>query len=71
MLIVAGDYSLSVYEGTEQFNLPQLLIPHPNYSGQNNNDIMLIKVHEEPRNSGNAEHVQQNKCVVYLSLWLS
>ena len=44
MLIVAGDYSLFMYEGTEQFNLPQLLIPHPDYSGENNNDIMLIKV---------------------------
>ncbi|XP_030220545.1 trypsin [Gadus morhua] len=44
MLIVAGDYSLSMYEGTEQFNIPQLLIPHPDYIGENNNDIMLIKL---------------------------
>ena len=64
MLIVAGDYSLSMYEGTEQFNIPQLLIPHPDYIGENNNDIMLIKVHEVPRNRDDAEYVRQNKCVV-------
>lgn len=45
MMIVAGDYSLSIYEGTEQQILPQLLVPHPEYNNTtNNNDIMLIKV---------------------------
>ncbi|XP_067095491.1 trypsin-3 [Osmerus mordax] len=45
MLIVAGDYSLSMYEGTEQFFIPHLLIPHPQYSSKTNNaDIMLIKL---------------------------
>lgn len=45
MMIVAGDYSLTIYEGTEQEIMPQLLIPHPDYnSATNNNDIMLIKV---------------------------
>ncbi|XP_056129395.1 trypsin [Lampris incognitus] len=45
MMIVAGDYSLSMYEGTEQFFIPHLLIPHPQYnSTTNNNDIMLIKL---------------------------
>lgn len=45
MIIVAGDYSLSIYEGTEQKSLPQLLVPHPEYnSTTNNHDIMLIKV---------------------------
>ncbi|XP_011617326.2 trypsin-3 isoform X2 [Takifugu rubripes] len=45
MLVVAGDYSLSIYEGTEQETLPQLLVPHPQYnSTTNNNDIMLIKL---------------------------
>lgn len=44
-MIVAGDYSLTIYEGTEQEILPQLLIPHPEYNNNTtNNDIMLIKV---------------------------
>ncbi|KAM9856065.1 trypsin [Aulostomus maculatus] len=45
ILIVAGDYSLTIYEGTEQEILPQLLVPHPDYiSSTDNNDIMLIKL---------------------------
>lgn len=45
MMVVAGDYSLSIYEGTEQEILPQLLVPHPDYNNTtNNHDIMLIKV---------------------------
>ncbi|XP_078110168.1 trypsin [Sander vitreus] len=45
MMIVAGDYSLTIYEGTEQEILPQLLVPHPEYNRTTtNNDIMLIKV---------------------------
>uniref|UniRef100_A0A3P8UBG7 trypsin n=1 Tax=Amphiprion percula TaxID=161767 RepID=A0A3P8UBG7_AMPPE len=45
MLIVAGDYSLTIYEGTEQEILPHLVVPHPAYnSTTNNSDIMLIKV---------------------------
>ena len=44
MLVVAGDYSLSIYEGTEQEFLPQLVVPHPGYNTLNNdNDIMLVK----------------------------
>lgn len=45
MRIVTGDYSVSVYEGTEQYRSPQLLVPHPQYNKTTNNaDIMLIKV---------------------------
>ncbi|XP_031701458.1 trypsin [Anarrhichthys ocellatus] len=45
MMIVAGDYSLTIYEGTEQEILPQLLFPHPEYNSiTTNNDIMLIKL---------------------------
>ncbi|KAM3872117.1 trypsin [Diretmus argenteus] len=45
MMIVAGDHSLSSYEGTEQFFIPHRLIPHPQYNSvTNNNDIMLIKL---------------------------
>ncbi|XP_028308113.1 trypsin-3 [Gouania willdenowi] len=45
MLIVAGDYALTIYEGTEQQILPQLLVPHPAYNSvTNNNDLMLIKL---------------------------
>uniref|UniRef100_A0A3P8U888 trypsin n=1 Tax=Amphiprion percula TaxID=161767 RepID=A0A3P8U888_AMPPE len=41
MLIVAGDYSLTIYEGTEQEILPHLVVPHPAYnSTTNNSDIM-------------------------------
>lgn len=47
MMVVAGEYSLTIYEGTEQGILPQLLVPHPEYNiTTNNNDIMLIKVHK-------------------------
>ncbi|XP_051517868.1 trypsin [Myxocyprinus asiaticus] len=45
MRIVAGDYSVGVYEGTEQFCRPLLLIPHPQYNKATYNaDIMLIKL---------------------------
>ncbi|XP_072553563.1 trypsin [Salminus brasiliensis] len=45
MRIVAGDYSLSVYEGTEQYRTPSALIPHPQYNKTSNDaDIMLIKL---------------------------
>lgn len=44
-MIVAGDYSLNVFEGTEQYSLPHSLVPHPLYNKSSNNaDIMLIKV---------------------------
>lgn len=47
MRIVAGDYSVGLYEGTEQFLRPHLLIPHPEYDKDTNNaDIMLIKVRQ-------------------------
>lgn len=47
MRIVTGDYSVSVYEGTEQYRSPQLLVPHPQYNKTTNNaDIMLIKVRD-------------------------
>uniref|UniRef100_A0A4W6FM82 trypsin n=1 Tax=Lates calcarifer TaxID=8187 RepID=A0A4W6FM82_LATCA len=45
MMIVAGDYSLTIYEGTEQEIMPHLLVPHPEYNSHtDNNDIMLIKL---------------------------
>ncbi|ROL52129.1 Trypsin [Anabarilius grahami] len=45
MRIVAGDYSVGLYEGTEQFRRPHVLIPHPQYNKATNNaDIMLIKL---------------------------
>ncbi|XP_035238804.1 trypsin [Anguilla rostrata] len=45
MMVVAGDYSLGKYEGTEQFIIPHLLIPHPQYNAYTKNaDIMLIKL---------------------------
>ncbi|KAK1803454.1 hypothetical protein P4O66_020883, partial [Electrophorus voltai] len=49
MRIVAGDYSVGIYEGTEQYRMPRLLITYPQYNRTTNNaDIMLIKA------SGNA-----------------
>uniref|UniRef100_A0A3Q0SHA7 trypsin n=1 Tax=Amphilophus citrinellus TaxID=61819 RepID=A0A3Q0SHA7_AMPCI len=45
LLLLAGDYSLAVYEGTEQEILPHLLVPHPSYNTTTSNcDIMLIKL---------------------------
>ncbi|XP_015227929.1 PREDICTED: trypsin-like isoform X1 [Cyprinodon variegatus] len=45
MMIVAGDYKLNVFEGTEQYAKPHKLIPHPLYNSSTNNaDIMLIKL---------------------------
>lgn len=45
MLIVAGEYSLSTFEGTEQIFRPARMVVHPDYSASSKNaDIMLIKV---------------------------
>ncbi|MFT7798294.1 trypsin-like [Arapaima gigas] len=45
MTIIAGDHTLNVYEGTEQYSKPQRLIPHPLYDKSTNNaDIMLIQL---------------------------
>ncbi|XP_050787817.1 trypsin-like [Gopherus flavomarginatus] len=44
MMIVAGEYSLSTFEGTEQIFRPSRMVVHPNYSSTSKNaDIMLIK----------------------------
>ncbi|XP_029140761.1 trypsin-3-like [Protobothrops mucrosquamatus] len=45
MLIVAGEYSLSIFEGTEQIFRPARMVLHPDYSASSKNaDIMLIKL---------------------------
>lgn len=45
MMIVAGDYIVNTFEGTEQYAKPYRLVPHPLYNRSTNNaDIMLIKV---------------------------
>ncbi|KAM8927325.1 trypsin-3-like [Pelodytes ibericus] len=45
MLIVAGEYSLSTFEGTEQVFRPVRLVSHPDYSSSSKNaDIMLVKL---------------------------
>ncbi|XP_042335515.1 trypsin-3-like isoform X2 [Sceloporus undulatus] len=45
MLIVAGEYSLSTFEGTEQVFRPTRMVVHPDYSPTSKNaDIMLIKL---------------------------
>ncbi|EMP28318.1 Trypsin-3 [Chelonia mydas] len=44
MMIVAGEYSLSTFEGTEQIFRPSRMVVHPDYSSTSKNaDIMLIK----------------------------
>lgn len=44
-MIVAGEYSLSTFEGTEQIFRPSRMVVHPDYSSTSKNaDIMLIKV---------------------------
>ncbi|KAM6435549.1 trypsin-3-like [Liasis olivaceus] len=45
MLVVAGEYSLSTFEGTEQIFRPARMVVHPHYSAPSKNaDIMLIKL---------------------------
>lgn len=45
MMIVAGDYIVNTFEGTEQYAKPHRLVTHPLYNRSTNNaDIMLIKV---------------------------
>lgn len=45
MMIVAGDYKVNIFEGTEQYAKPHKLVIHPSYNSSTNNaDIMLIKV---------------------------
>lgn len=45
MMIVAGDYKVNIFEGTEQYAKPRILVIHPLYNRTTNNaDIMLIKV---------------------------
>ncbi|CAB1314550.1 unnamed protein product, partial [Coregonus sp. 'balchen'] len=41
MMIVAGDYSLSTFEGTEQYSKPHRLIPHSLYKKTTNNTCLL------------------------------
>lgn len=44
-MVVAGDYTLGAYEGTEQYSKPLLLNLHPQYNRSTNNaDILLIQV---------------------------
>lgn len=44
-MIVAGDYIVNTFEGTEQYAKPHRLVTHPLYNRSTNNaDIMLIKV---------------------------
>ncbi|KAM6947942.1 trypsin [Lycodopsis pacificus] len=45
MMIVAGDYIVNSFEGTEQYAKPHRLVTHPLYNRSTNNaDIMLIKL---------------------------
>ncbi|XP_041836644.1 trypsin-like isoform X3 [Melanotaenia boesemani] len=45
MMIVAGDYKVNIFEGTEQYAKPHRLVVHPLYNRSTNNaDIMLIKL---------------------------
>uniref|UniRef100_A0A087YJC0 trypsin n=1 Tax=Poecilia formosa TaxID=48698 RepID=A0A087YJC0_POEFO len=45
MMIVAGDYKVNIFEGTEQYAKPHKLVVHPSYNSSTNNaDIMLIKL---------------------------
>uniref|UniRef100_A0ABM5EL58 Trypsin-3-like n=1 Tax=Pogona vitticeps TaxID=103695 RepID=A0ABM5EL58_9SAUR len=45
MLIVAGEYSLSAFEGTEQVFRPARMVVHPDYNPTSKNaDLMLVKL---------------------------
>lgn len=47
MMIVAGDYVVNSFDGTEQYAKPHTLVTHPLYNRSTNNaDIMLIKVQQ-------------------------
>ncbi|MBN3285645.1 TRY3 protein, partial [Polyodon spathula] len=53
MVIVAGDYSLNTYDGTEQYFQPLRMISHPQYDNKTNNaDIMLIKLKKPVKLNG-------------------
>lgn len=44
-MIVAGDYKINIFEGTEQYAKAHRMVTHPLYNSSTNNaDIMLIKV---------------------------
>lgn len=48
--IIAGDHSLSRYEGTEQMFYPTKMIPYPQYNPESkDSDIMLIKLSRPAR----------------------
>lgn len=60
MMIVAGDYIVNTFEGTEQYAKPYRLVTHPLYNRSTNNaDIMLIKVKLKPCRDA-AKHCYQS-----------
>ncbi len=62
MMIVAGDYIVNAFEGTEQYAKPHRLVTHPLYNRSTNNaDIMLIKV--RVTKCGDL-HLQQELCPI-------
>ena len=74
-MIVAGDYKLSIFEGTEQYAKPHRLVTHPLYNRSTNNaDIMLIKVLASlfavfyVKNTSQVLHLVRKSMNLYLSV---
>ena len=71
-MIVAGDYIVNTFEGTEQYAKPHRLVTHPHYNRSTNNaDIMLIKVLQKKRRDSDIQQYHHcYHCLSYVNLFV-